>query len=104
MLLQSHDGFIYLLPALPAAWPNGSVTGLKARGGFEVDMQWANGKLTKAVLRSTNGGTCRIRSNTPLKGKGLKKINERAPLPCPSSLYELKTVAGKESLCIGIIP
>ena len=72
MLVQSHDGFIYLLPALPAAWKDGSVKGLVARGGFEIDMDWKDGQLTKAAVHSKSGGSCRIRSLVPLKGKGLK--------------------------------
>ncbi len=64
MLLQSHEGEIALLPALPAAWPSGSLTGLRARGGFTIDMKWTAGKLTSAVIHSTTGTTCRVRSGS----------------------------------------
>ena len=86
MLMQSYDGFIYLLPALPSVWKDGSVKGLVARGGFELDIDWKDGKLTKAVIRSPHGGTCLLRCNTPLKGKGLKKTKE-------TNLYTLSTKA-----------
>lgn len=62
MLLQSHAGEIELLPALPAAaWPAGSARGLRARGGFELDIHWARGRLTDATVRSTAGTRCRVR-------------------------------------------
>lgn len=75
MLLQSYDGAIYLLPALPDDFKNGKVTGLKARGGFEVSMEWENGKLKQLLIKSSLGGNCRLRvsSDVKLNGKVLLK-------------------------------
>ncbi len=72
MLMQSHDGAVHLLPALPDAWPEGSVCGLVARGGFVVDMEWDGAQLSACRIHSRLGGNLRIRSYVPLTGDGLK--------------------------------
>jgi alpha-L-fucosidase 2 len=61
MLVQSQSGEIVLLPALPKAWANGSVKGLRARGGFELDFAWEDGKLRHVTARSAAGGSCKVR-------------------------------------------
>jgi alpha-L-fucosidase 2 len=81
MLLQSHDGAVQLLPALPDSWKEGTIKGLKARGGFIVTMHWQNGELETATIKSTLGGTCRIRSYAPLQGKNLIDAKGNNPNP-----------------------
>ena len=58
--MQSHMGFIHLLPALPDAWEEGSIKGLCAKGGFEVDITWQDGKLVEAIIKSKSGTPCNI--------------------------------------------
>ncbi len=93
MLLQSQNGEIALLPALPKAWPNGSIKGLRARGGFEADMTWEDGKVVTLSLTSTLGKRCRIRSATPLQ------MEERGFKPSARSInanvVEFDTKAGE---------
>ncbi len=93
MLMQSHDGFIKLLPALPDEWGEGEFKGLCARGGFELDFQWQNKKLTALKILSKAGATCRIETNPNVKitnnGKNVsfKKL--------PGGIIEFKTVKGE---------
>lgn len=67
MLLQSHDGYISLLPALPAVWKKGSIKGIRARGDFQWNMEWAGGRLVKATVLSGSGGNCRVHTAIPVK-------------------------------------
>lgn len=122
MLMQSHDGAIHLLPALPDPWDSGTISGLRARGGFTIEsLKWENGEVAEFKIKSTLGGNARIRTANELKGAdGLKlqKVNginsnafyELAEIPEPvvsseaelSSLkaadvyeYDFRTEAGK---------
>ena len=81
MLLQSHDGAVHLLPALPDKWAEGKVKGLVARGGFVVDMDWNGVQLNTAKIHSRIGGNLRLRSYVPLKGEGLKPALGTNPNP-----------------------
>jgi alpha-L-fucosidase 2 len=82
-----------LLPALPKAWPSGSVKGLKARGGFEVDMTWEDSKVATLTIKSTLGKRCRIRSATPLKmAEGGLKPSIKS---IDANVMEFDTKAGK---------
>lgn len=82
MLLQSHDGAVHLLPALPDEWQAGKVKGLRARGGFIVNEYWEGGTLVKAEVKSTIGGTLRLRSYVPLRAKSMRE----ATGDCPNEL------------------
>jgi hypothetical protein len=107
-LLQSCDGYIFVLPSLPESWTEGSVSGLKARGGFELSFSWKQGKLATLSIHSTLGGICRIRSKVPLQGVGVKSAkgavknpllgigsNETENMADGTQLVDLSTEAGK---------
>ena len=86
LLVQSHGGALHLLPALPAAWSDGEVCGLRARGGFTVErLRWREGRPVEAVIRSELGGTLRIRSGFPLRLDG-GTLPAAAGATCPNPL------------------
>jgi len=72
MLLQSHLGEIHLLPALPDAWQEGSISGLKARGGYLASINWSKGNLVAATIHCTKAGECKLRTNCPITIAGIK--------------------------------
>lgn len=79
MLLQSHEGFIHLLPALPKAWPQGFVKGLKARGAFTVDLDWSSGTLVSGLIKASQDGECIIHYAHPIRIEGLSATPEKTP-------------------------
>ncbi|HBL71919.1 MAG TPA: hypothetical protein DD409_02955, partial [Bacteroidales bacterium] len=94
--LQSHLGELHLLPALPKAWSEGQVSGLKARGAFEVNLSWKAGRLAKGLLTSEKGQLCRLRSTTALSVKGAKAIEKVETLQGVTYYtYRFPTKAGK---------
>ncbi len=102
MLMQSADGALHLLPALPTAWPDGMISGLRARGGIEiVSMEWQQGKLVKAVIRSTLGGNIRLRVPNEMKmanGQTLKQASGQNPNPFYQTEEGLAPVVSTEAL------
>jgi alpha-L-fucosidase 2 len=84
MLLQTQNGFIDILPALPDEWKNGKISGLKTYGGFEVNIRWENNKAKEVVIKSRLGGNCRIRVPNEMQLSGntkLKKAEGKNPNP-----------------------
>jgi alpha-L-fucosidase 2 len=96
MLVQSHDGEIVLLPALPAAWKKGEVRGLRARGGFEISLRWSDGRLRRATILSTRGGPCRIRIPSGMWVISLPLHEPVFRTPSDSGVPEFKTEPGRE--------
>lgn len=121
MLVQSHDGAVHLLPALPDVWQKGTLKGIRCRGGFTIDeMKWEKGKLQTATIRSSIGGILRIRTSSPLYLDGEKLVSTpqevcgnpllqsqsirkplvaaNAPISIPeypaTYVYDIETVAG----------
>ena len=93
MLLQSHSGEISLLPALPGQWKTGAVGGLRARGGYEIDMAWNDGTLSKALLKAKYDRTCRLRTKIPVK-----VLDGNKEIPCnrlDKNVVEFEAKAGK---------
>lgn len=83
MLLQSYDGMITLLPALPAKWSEGEVKGLRAKGGFTINMEWTKDNISKATVLSELGGNCRIRIKVPVKVLEMQSANVTGENPNP---------------------
>ncbi|WP_240735180.1 glycoside hydrolase N-terminal domain-containing protein [Hymenobacter sp. UV11] len=107
LFVQSHDGTLDLLPALPDAWPTGEVTGLVARGGYVVDLAWVHGQLTRARIVSPLGGPCRVRVHHQVAAKGGPKLRPAEgenpnpfyqTLPVKAPLVSSKTTARRPTL------
>jgi len=92
MLIQSHEGYLDFLPALPKEWVEGNYNGVCARGGFEIAMQWSKGKMTKATIKSKAGSTCKLKSLSAFK---IKSGNEIIKAKQKGNLMEFATVAGR---------
>jgi alpha-L-fucosidase 2 len=98
MLMQSHNEEISLLPALPVQWPTGAVEGLRARGGYDIDLAWEEGKLSKAAVRAHYDRTCRLRTKTPVKVLNRnKEIGHTSP---DGNLVEFDVRQGEEYIIV----
>lgn len=108
MLIQSHDGALHLLPAIPDRWTDGKVTGLVARGGFVVDIEWKNGHVTMVKVHSRLGGNLRLRTSSDLSLKGGAKLT-LAEGDNPNPYYQVPSVASplissEASLDLAVMP
>jgi alpha-L-fucosidase 2 len=92
MLLQSHEGFLRLLPALPSAWPSGRVRSLRARGGFDINLMWEDGKLVEAVVSSRLGNACRIHGQWEVRDHSNAPVTTRSN---PDGTISFDTEKGK---------
>lgn len=93
MLMQSHQGFIELLPALPTRWSAGSVTGARAGGGFEVDFAWADGRVVSATIRSRRGNACRVHI-PPAQSVSVETNGASVPVTRDGDVARFETQAG----------
>jgi alpha-L-fucosidase 2 len=98
MLVQSHDGFVYILPALPDDWSNGKVEGLKIRGGFEIDITWEQGKLKTFKVYSDLGGNLRLRVKNEIISKSGTELKKATGIN-PNPLFTINPI--KEPLISG---
>ena len=99
MLLQSHLGELHLLPALPDVWKSGSVKGLKARGAFEVSINWKNNQLTDAAIISNVGSNCIVRTEKPVL---LKESNIKAKKTNHGYVLTFPTAKGKRYTLVAL--
>lgn len=79
--MQSHLDEIHLLPALPTVWKTGKITGLRARNGFETDIQWENNVLKEATIYSHNGVPCTLCTSVPIRVNGINAVTEKQDTP-----------------------
>jgi alpha-L-fucosidase 2 len=101
MFFQDRRGLLRVLPALPAALPEGQITGLRARGGFEVDISWSQGRLVEARITSLRGNMCRVKVFSP--GREFEVVTDNRRLTCSqNSIVEFDTQIGKQYYLRGI--
>jgi len=100
MLFQDRRGLLRLLPALPKAWPRGQITGLRSRGGFEVDLSWEAGRLTEATIRSLRGESCRIKSFSTASGLEVRHRGRPHQSTSEEGITHFATECGEEYILL----